>query len=87
MDTHPDTQSEPRLIPFPVKSLRSKRTDPLGYWFSAVVMVAFLAAGIITWRTGFSDTRTRSWQVAAAPAHSDANDFPPIYAHIEGVDP
>ncbi len=87
MNTHPDKQQEGRIIQFPAKALRRKTTDPLAYWFSAAVTIAFLAAGVITWRTGFSDTG-QPLQVATAPAaQSNPADFPPIYAHVEGVDP
>lgn len=88
MDTHPDKPEEARLIQFPVKTSRRRTPDPLGYWLCAGVTIAFLAAGVITWRTGFSDPGPASFPVAATPAaQSDPADVPPIYAHVEGVDP
>jgi hypothetical protein len=65
------------------------RTDPTFMWFASAVLFAVLAAGVIIYRSGNSDFRTASMQVAAAPmaAHSGAAEIPPVYSHIEGVDP
>jgi len=59
----------------------------LSYWFTAAVVFAFLTAGIITYRTSLSGAGTGSFAVAAASTQSNPMDFPPIYAHVEGVDP
>jgi hypothetical protein len=49
--------------------------DATGYWFAAAVFFAFLAAGIIIYRTANSDI------------HTAALDLAPIHSHVEGVDP
>jgi hypothetical protein len=60
--------------------------DATGYWFAAAVFFAFLAAGIIVYRTANSDVRTASIDTPAA-AQTSSLDLMPIHGHIEGVDP
>jgi hypothetical protein len=60
--------------------------DAAGYWFAAAVFFAFLAAGIIVYRTANFDTRTASIDLPAA-AQTSALELAPIHGHIEGVDP
>jgi hypothetical protein len=52
-------------------------TDTIGLWFAAAVVLAFLAAGVIVYRTANQDIRTASndLPVAAKPGPVDA---PPI---------
>lgn len=45
-------------------------TDALGYWFAALIMVVFLAAGVIVYRAGNTDVQTAFNDVPAA-AQSD----------------
>jgi hypothetical protein len=61
-------------------------TDTTGYWFAAAVIFAFLAAGIMVYRTGNPDIRTASNDTAVA-ARASPVDLPPLHAHVEGVDP
>jgi hypothetical protein len=64
------------------------RADTTGLWFAAAVLFAVVAAGVIIYRSGNSDFRTASIEVAAPmAAHSAAAEIPPIYYHNEGVDP
>jgi hypothetical protein len=60
--------------------------DAAGYWFAAAVFFAFLAAGIIVYRTANFDTRTASIDMPAA-APTSPLELPPIHGHVEGVDP
>jgi hypothetical protein len=60
--------------------------DAAGYWFAAAVFFAFLAAGIIIYRTANSDVRTASIDLPAA-AQTSPLELPPIHGHVEGVDP
>jgi hypothetical protein len=65
-------------------------TDAAGYWFTAAVVFAVLAAGIIVYRAAANyDIQTASIQVAAAPEAARASpiEYPPVYSHIEGIDP
>jgi hypothetical protein len=52
-------------------------TDATGYWFAAAVVFAFLAAGVIVYRTGNSDIRTASNDLPVA-AQSGPIDPAPI---------
>jgi hypothetical protein len=54
-----------------------RATDAAGYWFAAVVLFAFLAAGVIVYRTGNSEFRTAT-NDAPAVAQATPVDPPPI---------
>jgi hypothetical protein len=60
--------------------------DATGYWFAAAVLFAFLAAGIIIYRTANSDVRTAALDVPSA-AQTVPFELAPIHGHVEGVDP
>jgi hypothetical protein len=60
--------------------------DKTALWFAAAVFFAVIAAGVIIYRSGNSDLRTASIDVVA-PAAAPSRDVPPVYSHIEGVDP
>jgi hypothetical protein len=60
--------------------------DRTALWFAAAVFFAVIAAGVIIYRSGNSDFRTASIDVVA-PAAAPSRDVPPVYSHIEGVDP
>jgi hypothetical protein len=51
--------------------------DATGYWFAAAVLFAFLAAGVIVYRTANSDVQTASNDVPGA-AQSSPIEAPPI---------
>jgi hypothetical protein len=63
--------------------------DALGRWFAGAVIVAFLAAGVIVYRTATPEVVTKSNDgiVASAATHSSPPDIPPAYSHVEGIDP
>jgi len=66
--------------------------DTAGLWFAAAVIFAVIAAGIIVYRSGISDLRTASLEVASVTTTTSAPrsspvEIPPLYSHIEGVDP
>lgn len=50
------------------------RADPIGYWFAAAVVVAFLWAGLIVYRTGNQEIRT-------------ASNEPPLAAQTDPLQP
>lgn len=53
------------------------RPDPIGYWFAAAVIFAFLCAGLIIYRTGNQEIRIASNDPPVA-AQNDPLQPPPI---------
>ena len=53
------------------------RADAAGYWFAAAVMFAFIAAGVIVYRSGSDEFRTATNDVPAATQPSPI-DPPPL---------
>lgn len=54
------------------------RADATGYWFAAAVVVAFLIAGVIVYRTGTQEIRTAANDTPPAAAQADPLQPPPI---------
>jgi hypothetical protein len=52
--------------------------DAAGYWFLAAVLFAFIAAGIIVYRTGNAETQTAANYPSNPTAQSDPVASPPI---------
>jgi hypothetical protein len=53
----------------------ASRLDATGYWFATAIVFAFLAAGVIVYRTGNPEIRTA------------ANDIPPAAAQADPIQP
>jgi hypothetical protein len=53
------------------------RADAAGYWFAAAVMFAFIAAGVIVYRSGGDEFRTATNDVPAT-AQASPIDPPPL---------
>jgi hypothetical protein len=60
--------------------------DAASFWFAGAAVFAFLVAGIIVYRVAEPDLRSASRPMSVASTSSSAEQ-PPIYAHVEGVDP
>jgi hypothetical protein len=61
------------------RRLDAKRVpDAAGYWFLAAVLFAFLAAGIIVYRAGDTETQTAANYSSHPAAQTDPLASPPI---------
>jgi hypothetical protein len=61
------------------RRLDSERApDAAGYWFLAAVLFAFIAAGIIVYRAGNTETQTAANYPSHPAAQSDPIASPPI---------
>jgi hypothetical protein len=67
----------------------AKAADAIVYWFMVASLAAFFVAGILVYRDATLDGRFASSgtrQISIADSSSPVEQ-PPIYAHVEGVDP
>lgn len=58
--------------------LELKSCDATGYWFAAAVLFAFLAAGVIIYRTGGSDEFRTATNDVPATTQTSPIDQPPL---------
>lgn len=56
----------------------SSQADAAGYWFATAVVLTFIAAGIIVYRTGNDEIRTAVNDIPSAAAQADPLQPPPI---------
>jgi hypothetical protein len=67
-----DSKMEKQSRGFAPRRGPSNAADAMGFWFAALVLCAFFAAGVIVYRTANSDMLTASNETAPAAIHGSA---------------